>query len=323
MKGLQYSTHDTLEGPWLLEANALKNLDAILSKHWELLESRREQFLDLAVDDEYKKYELQFINSSAEDVREKLEIFRRSHPVYSISYFQIYIHYKKSRYFCKKFESAFRERSLLDSVPIGFVVEFNSAEIKCKLDLEEDNGLSISITPEDCVESQNLFLDIYEWAIGHRAAYWQRLWGRIANRGFVPYLGTFILLGIIFLVMNFTQDNSDILKAQTTAQELIDKGIDNSNIAEAVRLLLQMQVVGQTTIEFPNWFRVILIICTIIGLVIPFRPRVVLGIGRGQSYLRLWKLWLTAVGITLPSFAIYNFVLPPIIDFIKQIINSP
>ena len=323
MKGLQYSTNDTLEGPWLLDANALKTLDAILSKHWDLLESRRNQLLDLTVDDEYKKYEKQFINLSSDDVREKLEVFRRVHPIYSVNYFQIYIHYKKSRYFCESFESAFRERSLLDSSPTGFAIEFDSADIKCKVDLDEGNGLSINVTPEEYLESQNLFLDVYQWATGQRAPYWQRLWRRIADRGFIPYLAAIILLGVVFLIMNFTQNNSDILQAQETAQDLIDKGIDNSNVSEVLRLLLQMQVLGQTTIKFPSWFRVILITCAILGLVIPVRPRVVLGIGKGQSYLRLWKLWLTIVGITLPSFAFYNFVLPYIIDLIRQIVNSP
>ena len=100
MRGFQYSTEEILEGPWLLEAKVLKDLDLIILKHWELLESRRNQFLDLAVEEESRKYENQIDIFSIYGPDES-EVYRRGHPVYSVSYLQYRIQYKKSTYFVR------------------------------------------------------------------------------------------------------------------------------------------------------------------------------------------------------------------------------
>jgi len=322
MRGLQYSTDDIIEGPWLLDTNALKDLDSIIQKHWRSLESRRNQLLDLAVDDEYKKYEKQ-LSISHQYVSEQLELFRRSHPVYSVSYLQICLRYKKSRYFCESFESAFRERSLFDSIPNGFAIEFNSVDIKCKIDLSEQNGMSINVVPEEVMESQELFLDIYQWTIRHRAPYWQRLWGKIADRGYWPYFAIVVVSSLVLLVINTFSANSEILALQEAAQRLIDQGLSTSNMPQAIELLLKMQILDRSTIEFPGWYTVVVFGSIILGIILHIRPKIVLGIGKGSNYLRSWKIWQVLVGVTIPTLIFYNFVLPPVVNFIKQLINIP
>jgi hypothetical protein len=311
MRGLQYPTNDEFPGPWMLDQKALKDLETIVLKHWDLLEKRRNQLLDIAVEEEYKKFKKQ-LSVSPEYVNEQMDYFRRSQSVYSGSYLQFCVQYEKSTYFCEKFEDAFRDRALARSAPEGFAIDFRSGDIMCKVELNKTNGLSISISPQEIQEAQDLYVELDQWINNNRPPYWQRLWGIVADKGFLPYIVALVFLASTFMLMLLFRENAKVLDAKVIAQRLLDQGISESNLPEAVALLLQMQVMDRTTIELPSWFRTVFFGTLFSGVILPIRPKVVLGIGRGSEYLRRWKIWQKIVGITIPSLIFYNFVVPPL-----------
>lgn len=323
MNRLQFSTDDVLDGPWLLDVKALRNLDSIISKHWKILEDRRQSLLDLIVDDEYRKYEKQLDLFSPTYLQEQLSIFRRSHPVYSVSYLQIRVQYKKSTYYCESFDSALKARELDDIVAEGLVIEFCSGDIKGRIDLSKTSGMWINMSPEEIPEVQDFFREITGWAKHSRVSYWQRLWGKLADLGYWPYLGIAFVLGAIVSYMNLLNTNTIIQDSQEAAIKLLDQGITDTTMPEAVKLLLEIQVLGKRPFEIPGWIILAFFVNILFGIIISIRPKVVLGIGKGSDHLRYWKIWQTVIGITLPSLIFYNFILPYIVEAIKKIVNMP
>ena len=84
-----FYTKNNIEGPWLLDANDLGEIDAIITEQWNRLEKRRKILLDEAVRREFQDF---FQQSGEEkenippDVKERIELYRENHPTFSKSF---------------------------------------------------------------------------------------------------------------------------------------------------------------------------------------------------------------------------------------------
>lgn len=300
MSGFQFSTDEVYPGPWLLDQNALKGLDLIVLKHWEIFETRRLQLLNLAYEER--------LDISTHNINEQLSLFSESLPPHLLmSYLEFHIRYYKSIYKCDKFEDAFRERLLSQQTPNGFKIEFCSGDISGTVDLDVNDGLSVRLEPEDLQEVQDIFIDLEEWVSDNRPSFWQRVWGKVADVGFRLHVFVIIAILGIALVINLIAPYQSGLIVKAGAQKFIDQSVSDSNLLEAVTFLLQAQVLNSNTLVFPPWFKISLLFLVLLMVIIPIRPKVVLGIGKGKTYIKLWRIWQKVVLFSIPT-SILKFI---------------
>lgn len=313
MSRLQYYTKKTFKGPWLLDANALRELDEHLIKHWKLLEERRINLLEDEINEAESRKD---IYSELEERIEQIQYNSK----YANGIKQISIIYEDSSYPCESLKTALQSIELTGKNPLGLIISMISGDIKCLIALSETDGLKIDITPEKVKESQDLFVDIYNWADKYKEKIPQQIWQRIAETPwwrfvYIIFFLTFILIGYIILIL---QQYQSVLDAQQRAIDLIDRGITNANLIEAVTLLLEMQVKGRIDFKLPRWFFGLSLVVFFFVTILHIRPKIVLGIGKGVERIRWWRFWIRFVIFTIPA-SVLGFIGPYLVDLVKKI----
>lgn len=324
MKQLLFSTKLNLNGPWLLDSNSLKDLDKAISENWIKLEGRRVKLLNSEV--KTRRANLPE-NMTSKELKEQLDKIKQLSP-HSHGIKEVRIFFSNdSRFICEDFETAFSERGLVTETPIGFEVILKSGDITCRIEAYLENQLKIEVTPEELPESQELYMALREWALNYHPAYWQRLWISIAKyRVYFAGLIVFVTGAYIYLLQFFTYFLASS-STENKINQLLKAGIDQSNLPEAVELLLTTQI-EQSTSSWTN--KISPLILLLLGITIfllmiisPIYPKVVLGIGKGSNYIRIWRIWLTSVALSIPAFIFFNFVSPYIVDFVKRFLGIP
>ena len=94
-------------------------------------------------------------------------------------------------------------------------------------------------------------------------------------------------------------------------------------MAEGVKLLLEIQLANRISFIIQPWMKVLFIGIVVLGIVVRIRPLVVLGIGKGIKYLRIWRIWMKIIGVTIPTLLFGSFVWPLIEDFVKGFFGTP
>jgi hypothetical protein len=323
MSEVIYSTKVYVKGPWLIDADALIQLDEILNDEWIRLQHRKEELLDGEAESQIRAWrELGIYEElSEEELRQKKEKLKEEKAIVSLhkDKKEIRIYLPKSRsVVTNSFQAAFREQAIVEEMPIGFRVELQCGEVRCEMSLKREyNELSINVTPEKSREAWELFIALRQWVVKNRAPTWQRVWSGWAGFQWI------IWVALIFLSATIISESLDYAtpEAKSRAQKLLDSGISEAEIPEAVELLLILQTKynpGQPKPQLPSWFKVVLVGGLIACVILSIRPKVVLGIGRGMERIIWWRRWLRFVGITLPTLIFGSFVWP----YIEQTVQK-
>jgi hypothetical protein len=312
-----YSTKAVFSGPWLLDNKALTGLDSIFEKYWLLFEKRRKSLLEVSL---VKDYGLIWEQSvSKDDLMEKIASVPYLNP-HSRNIKQVSILYDGHTFECDSLSYAFAEISLVSKLPRGFIYYLSSGNVECKVELNSIGGLEVFTSPEDLDLSRNMYTELITWVEKYTAPFWLRWWSKLANSGLRFYV---FLLGVILslsLLNRLIKWNSSLLKSQEQAHVLIEGGINNQNISEAIKLLLQTQIIDRISIQSSStiWFLVAIVI---IGIVLSVRPNVVMGIGKGSSYIRVWRWWLRFISVSVPLFFLTFIILPRLAGWIEGFIS--
>lgn len=316
-----YSTDQVYDGPWLLDANALKELDSIVLRHYKILEARRNQLLESEVEKESARLNRE-IDVTQKSRDQYITSYRNAHSVYSKSYMYLNVFYRNFSVRRESFALVIRDRSLQDELAEGFKFDFRSGDITGEITIDKTDGLKIELSPEDLDECQEIFVDLDAWATSHKARFLQRLSWRIAKLGFLPYIVTSLVLGLLFAFISFTR-SGDLLVTQEKMHGLLNQGISSSNLVEAVTLLLQIQILENSPVQVPSWYRTILLLGAFFFVVLLIQPKIVLGLGRGVTQLRFWKMWQTFIIVTVPTLILGKFIYPFVLGIIERFIDAP
>jgi hypothetical protein len=197
---------------------------------------------------------------------------------------------------------AFRERTLLNETRCGFAVYLTSGDVTCKLFVDHDtNKFEVEIKPNNVTEAKELFTALYNWIDKYNVNPIQKFFhatSRFQLYVLVPY---FVAMLLSFIQV---QDQKlDLVRAR--ARELLETGITQSNIVEAVETLLKVETQPSfSAIEYPKWFGVALGVFIYLIIMLNFQPRVILGIGKGARKIKLWKRWQGFILATIPLFVL-------------------
>jgi len=320
MTELVYSTGLQIEGPWLLDADALAQLDDVLTDEWKRLQGWQEEILDEEAEAEIQRdREGGYYQGlpEAELLQKKKEVIERKGTRLS-NRKEIRIHLLKSRsVLVDSFRDAFKEQALIEEVPIGFEIHIDCGKVRCRVSLDRRSGLSINASPEELSEARELFVVLRQWAMENRAPAWQRIWTRYHGIQW-PIWYVILFLGTTVLDVTATED------AKLMARGLLDKGISAADVPKAIELLLILQTKyhpGQPGMQWPGWYKAIIVFGLIACVCLSIRPKSILGIGRGAERIAWWRRWLKFIGITIPTLIGGTLILPYVEDLIRRLFS--
>lgn len=335
MTKLIYSTEEDFSGPWLLDGDALLHLDAILDEEIGRLTIERNE--RLSQDSEASAKRL-YPNLSGSELVEKQEGFKKTWLEETPPVLNRYRIFKgvsvkfanKQTIEADSFKDIIRDYSASEAMPISFAVDIQCGEVRGKLTTRDyfDRKLSISVTPEDNRGARELFVVLRQWATNNMAPGWQTLWARISSYGlhwviwFVAVAFSFSAWGIYAAAKTISPAEE---AAKVKAYQLIDAGISNANLQEAIETMLMLQTKyypGQSTsvlIPLPGWLKAWFIVGLAVCTILSIRPGVVLGIGKGTARIKVWRQWLNIVWVTIPGLVFASFGWPIIEQAIRTL----
>lgn len=326
---IKYPTEFKGNGPWLLDENALLELDQILESEWLKLEGIRNNLIDEAAKKEVEELNDKFGTYKTKSAKKKKidEIKNDNLRFYGLkrSTKKISIMLKNKKYETDRLLSAIQDNALTEEVATAFDADIESGEVKCKVHTSDwSDHLYIDVSPETSREAREIYVVLRNWSEKYSPTIWQKLWNKFHGITW----GVWLLMLVIMALFVSINSTSSLTSTYQRARELLDKGITEENSTEAIELLLIMQTnydpinqvktsnVSLTPIKVVFWFGLI------INILLSPKVKVVLGIGKGRQKINLWKFWYKFVSITIPGFVFVWFVAPYIVNIINSYINN-
>lgn len=313
MKGISYNTEIWLGGPWLINRKALEELSNIIENGYKKLMKHANEMLEERVnetiEERYGKKEFeQFLPNEKEQKRQKIRELIKNY------FFDkdkiINVKFEKGKYFSTdSLSKAIIVPELSNANISGFEVSYGAANINVSIVVDSD-GLRIRTYPEKNELAKELFVELRDWAYRNRHPLWQRAWKNIAGFHWMIWLACFVISA------PFIQTPKDIAinKAKSEVHKLIANGLSKEDTTKAIELILQIESGYAPDIEnkplFPRWFKLFFWISLIISIILSFVPKLVIGIGRGNLKIILWKKWLRLISITIPGLIFTSFLWP-------------
>lgn len=322
---IQYPTEVDLPGPWLLEDQALLQLEQILDEEWNHLESRRNALIEDEANEKVQQWQKSGLLKTAKERKEKLKEFIED-PPYTLQRSKINVTLflkNKGTYPTEKFSLALRDNALLDEVVTGFSVDMESADFRCRISTKSwSDELHIDVSPENTTEAREIYVSLRNWAEKNSPPYWQLLWKKIDNINWYIWL-CLVLIGAF--IWSTTLSNS-VTNAKQRARDLLDTGITQQNLTEAIELSLIIQTEYDPTTppvnkNIPSWLKILFWSGLILNILLSFRAKTLLGIGKGRKLIINWKIWNKLVGITIPGLLFTSFVWPLLVEWFLKLIR--
>ncbi len=291
-----------IKGPWILNSDSLESLDSTIEKIWLILTNQYERSI---------RDELQSIPEEiAEDIFES-KIRNRSTNQLIKKEVNLYFKNKKTLQ-SDNVLTILKNPILNDLSAASFSVIFQKGDNEFKFDIKNDT-LYYFIRCENIEAKDEIIYELNKWISEFRPKTVVTIWHEYAHSQW--------WLFIIFLIgwgVN-TSTNEDaynrVLKSQ--AKELINKGIDSTNICQAVDIILKKEIAympkdySYTTLDEPTFFNnKFALMFFILSIILSIVPKTTIGVGRIEWRSKFWRWWIYFVTASIPS----SLVIPWIIE---------
>jgi hypothetical protein len=276
----------------MISTKALIELDDIVDDYWKKFESKRMKLLRSEAN-EYMKLYAHLLPEHARAVNLQIKQYQdRSRYTRKEKYLSIIIDedYERRAVFCESFERALRNRDLLNKRPAGFKIDMLSGDIKVTIAADDViDGIVVSYEPIDEPIAQELYTAVSDWASEIRQhSLLEGIWGKVAK--YKLWIWSFYTLFIFLFFIGTRMTTSAVTRERLLA--LYDQGISGTNVVEAVRLLALLQRDEQLIpLVASPWLGTSLVFLLYLFIVLIFRPRVELEIGRGRNAKFRWRVY--------------------------------
>jgi hypothetical protein len=330
-KGMAQLIHPSsarFNGPFLIDRERLVEFDQMIGREWEELEKWYEDQVQQEVV-RRKSGESYYADKSDEEVRDSvLESYQFSRRTRDVT-----VKCKKDKELRgNSFQEIARLPEAAELMPVGFTVTLErgplTATIK-SVSWFDETRLEIDVNP-NCPHAQGLKSTLEDWATRVSAPAWQRVWLKVTS--FLPFLQW--MPAILFLIVFLgALPNSDAARDVALreyqvqlckdAHELLADGVNSEEVARAVELELALSTnYLPPTYALPGvpvfrWPALAFILSVVFGVISSLRPRLHIGLGRGEAAIRRWKLWLRFSFYKVPVLLLSSVVIPLILSRIR------
>ncbi|WP_300661511.1 hypothetical protein [Fluviicola sp.] len=305
------------KGPWILNQNDFEDLENVIIE----IEKYLAQSLEIEI--------IEFVE--AENTKEKLSPNEKQRKIKEASQRHSFVRREKKitlissdgkRLVGESIREILKDSSIDLFDPKEFHVfmeQGNNNNIKLEVPTNPNGELRLDINCFDLSKSNDIRLDFNNWLNKRRPQrkirFWYD-WGQV--------MSVFLAIPIlIFSVIVFTTDYStyqSVVKKESN--ELLEQGIDSSNIYKAVELLIKQQTnyvpsdfVPQK-IEKDPIYLIWLCITSFLFIVAAIPPVTIIGLGKRKRKVELYKVWIKIVTVTVPA----ALIIGPFWDYIRHLL---
>jgi len=313
-----YSTSESFNGPWLIDKEALSELDKVIDDAYEILNTSYEQFLDQMTENDVNE-SIEIEKKFGELKQERLEDIKKKSQERIKRYYRplkksISLEFAQSKKLdVNSFSEAMRDNSLINEKAIGFKIKLDTYNDEISIIVGNwRNNLEIESSPESSEISKELFMHFRNWAIKYQAPKWQQIWQNLNGQQWAVWM---ILLLVTTFIMSVQLDSGINRQTRQQATQLLENGLQSEEIAETIELLLSREVSYSPQINtkkpIPNWYIIFFFVSLIITIILTYPPKIILGIGKGTTSIYQWRLWIKFISITIPL-GIFSIIIIPI-----------
>lgn len=312
MANFIYSTSEECKGPWLIDSDALLELDKIIDNASNALEKSNEISIQESIEKELLYYNFETpeeLEQLREDIHKRIKAqtnFTKTLKIRLSPTKQIEI---------ESFADALKENSLIEETPYGFTLEMYSQSENISLEVGEwNNKLKLRVSPESSDLSRTQFMNFRDWILKYQPPKWQQLWQNLDGLQWLLFFTLFIFASLALSV----QIDSG-LKSYTKheAKELLKDGLQPDESLKALELILSREVSYNQAVQLnksiPKWYIFLVITSFVMTIILSYPPENRLGIGKGITSIKLWRKYIRLISYTIPI-TIFTIIAVPIIQ---------
>lgn len=320
------TTSSAALGPWLLNAESLKELDKLVDEEWGRLMDLRKQRIEEVAEKELKvwldydrveKVTKKDRESKQDTIRAKVSERYGYEATRSLT---LHLH-GNERIELTCFADALRHPSCAGESPMGFTLKLRCMEVRCSVEVPRIGllgpTLQIEATPDTSQMAQEMYTVFQSWRDSNSPTKLQQIWRSFAeHRWLLIPLTAFLML--VFLGAKQTTGRHEY---QLEALKMVKEGISQDEVPKALELLLCLEanLVPKSANILSNpssWFLPISIL--LIMSLTSIAPNAVLGIGKGEAAIKRWRSWAKLLLVIAPTWIFGTFLEPKIRQFIES-----
>jgi hypothetical protein len=314
MSTFVYSTQKDFDGPWLVSRDALNELDEVLERICGRYQIEADKHIETEINNHLEGYPQEIQDKLRESTRESFSRLKLQRNVKLTLSNAKYIQ-------GETIKGLLANPELQEEAPTGVEVDISASNLNARLQLgggsSEGASLNIRTSPETDNISREAFSELQLWATKNQSPSWQRLWNNVAPWNWFVWL---VIVATSSIFLPSTSNNVEKY-LNPIAKELLSEGISEAELPKAVELLLQYKskhIPQGTRPDLPTWFGILVFGGLAVNIIFSIRPKIVIGIGRNENKLFLWRKWTKFVGVTIPTIVFGGFVWPNIVDWVKN-----
>lgn len=304
-----YATRLRESGPFLVDSDDLFELDALVNSEWERLGKHEQELIEKEIQRMTAENWPGGQEKIAQRARSVVEGYRRRSLTIFLPGGQ--------KLAAKTFAEAARHDELIQQRAWAFDLKMQRGDVQLQVELGRyGDTIEIEATPEGSEDARELFAATRDWLHKVRVPAWQRVWAAAA----APLVWPLYLALVAWIVSGaLTSNNRGVLIAE--AHRLLKNGVTAAEQSKAIELLLALDSgynvgAGPRGMTGRGW--IIVVYGAAIALAASVPPKTTIGIGRGRSALRWWRIWTRFVGVTVPMMIFGNLVWPQV----QQLVSS-
>lgn len=306
------------KGPWILNQNDLEDLEIVLIEIEKYLAQSLEIEIIEFVEAENAAYTLSPDEKQKKisDAGERYAFIRREKKITLISS-------DGKRLIGESIREILKDSSLDSFDPKEFHVFMewgNNNNFRLEVPTSLDGELRLDINCFDLSKSNDIRLDFNNWLNKRRPQRKIQFWSEWSQLMAVFLATPIIIFSILFFDTDYSTYHS-VVKRES--MELLEKGIDSSNVYQAVELLMKEQInyapkdfVPQK-IENDPVYLIWLCITSFLFIVAAIPPVTTIGLGKRKRKAELYKVWIKIVTVTVPA----ALIIGPFWDYIRHLLK--
>lgn len=291
-------TDAELPGPWLLDKDALLELDKIIDEGWGRFETTQKKEINRVIRREYAKassYYGMLSGDKQKDERKRIRHRVKTSPEFSARKREITIHFKSGKKVppVTKFSEAFAHPDMAAEVATHFdlIVVHGTAKAEVRLSTLWSDRLQINVSPPEGEGCYELYVELHQWAERKQPHPLIVRWSKYAGLHWVLIVFFLWFLSLVSGVIR--QSSYDGLKAE--ARKMLADGFTKDQDHKAIELLLAINsgyAPQRTQSGFDTWFLVLFVGSLVVGFMFSYAPRSRLAIGKSANSIACQRLWI-------------------------------
>jgi hypothetical protein len=316
MKKTVFHTIFTVEGPILLTRQQLERLDDVIESIWRDFEDIHNRAFDELVEQRCIEHQAtkslpcdDFVRTIVKDSVARYFHRKEKHITLKFS--------DQSTAQFDGFQSLFLDTELLHRLPIKCVVQLRAADKECNFQIDQ-HSLTVTVLPERDEFTQKVFMKFKNWYESSRPSILFSLWGKHSQ--FIGWIGLcFFATHILFNSIDYGT-RVDSLYARE-ARQIVQDGVSDDNYSKSIQLILAKTYdinPNDKPMVRPKWHPLLLWGGRIYCLLLLFRPKSTIAVGRGIYYVKCWNIYFKFIIISLPAYIALTYFLPFLIKSITS-----